>query len=159
MTTDFNGSAVYAMVPGDREHRFRLPLDRASMPAKTVDALDVVQQATKAAGAATTPKAQQAASEAVRAAVADLYDRAASTSRAGREHHREGYAYAAAKFNRAIGEAQAALQLLADHAQQFSNPAGIGFPEDVRANPPVMAQLHLIDDSFKSLPAVPDLEA
>ncbi len=51
---------------------------------------------------------------AVQAAVHDLYDRASSTSRADREHHREGYADAAASFSWVIGEAQAALQLLAD---------------------------------------------
>jgi len=159
MTTDFAGSPVSALVPGDREHRFRLPLDRASMPPKTLDALDAVQQATKAAADASTPKARQAASEAVRGAVADLYDRASSTSRADREHHREGFAYAAAKFDRAVGEAQAALQLLADHAQQHANPGGIGFPEDMRASSPAVMQLRLLADSFKSMPAVPELEA
>ncbi|WP_328449888.1 hypothetical protein OG780_19390 [Streptomyces sp. NBC_00386] len=156
---DFNGSPVSAMVPGDREHWFRLPRDRASMPPKTLAALDAVQQATKGAADAQTPKAQQAATEAVRAAVGDLYDRVASTSRADREHHREGFAYAGAKFDRAIGEAQAALQLLADHAQQFGNPGGVGFPEDPRANSSAVMQLRLIADALKNLPAVPELEA
>ncbi|MFF2511673.1 hypothetical protein [Streptomyces sp. NPDC058086] len=157
--TDFNGSSISALVPGDREHRFRLPLDRSSVPPKTLAALDAVQQAVKATADATTPKAKQAAGEAVRTAVDGLYDRAASTSRADREHHREGYAYAAAKFNRAIGEAQAALQLLADHAQQYGNGAGIGFAEDMRANSPAVLHLRLLADSFKSMPAVPELEA
>lgn len=159
MTIDFNGSTVAALVPGDREYQFRLPRDTASMPPKTLAALDAVQQATKGAADARTPKAQREAAEAVQAAVHDLYDRASSTSRADREHHREGYAYAAAKFSRAIGEAQAALQLLADHAQQHANPGGVGFLEDSRAKSPAVMQLHLLADSFKSMPAVPELEA
>lgn len=159
MTIDFNGSTVTALVPGDREHRFRLPLDTASMPPKTLDALGTVQQATKGAADARTPKAQREATEAVQAAVQDLYDRASSTSRADREHHREGYAYAAAKFDRAVSEARVALQLLADHAQQYGNPGGIGFPEDMRATSPAVMQLRLLADSFKSMPAVPELEA
>ncbi|MFF1743525.1 hypothetical protein [Streptomyces mirabilis] len=159
MTIDFNGSPFAANVAGDREHRFRLPRDTASVPPKTLAALDAVQQAVKATTDATTPKARQAASEAVRAAIGDLYDRAASTSRADREHHREGYAYAAAKFSRAMGEAESALQLLADHAQQYGNGVGIGFAEDMRANSPAVLQLRLLADAFKSMPAVPELEA
>jgi hypothetical protein len=156
---DFNGSPVSAMVPGDREHRFRLPLDRASVPPKTLAALDAVQGATKAAADAHTPKAQQAAGDVVRAAVGDLYDRAASTSRADREHHREGYAYAAAKYDRAMGEAQAALQLLADHAQQYDNPVGVGFIEDSRAKSQTVVHLHLVADALKNMPTLPELEA
>ncbi|MER5470851.1 hypothetical protein [Streptomyces sp. NPDC002685] len=159
MTIDFNGSPFAANVAGDREHRFRLPRDTASMPPKTLAALGAVQQATKGAADARTPKAQREAAEAVQAAVHDLYDRASSTSRADREHHREGYAYAAAKFSRAIGEAESALQLLADHAQQYGNGVGIGFAEDMRAKSPAVMQLHLLADSFKSMPAVPELEA
>ncbi|MFI1377272.1 hypothetical protein ACH4UY_35385 [Streptomyces longwoodensis] len=49
------------------------------MPAKTLEA---VQETVKAAGSAAGPKAQQEAGDAVRAAVDDLYDRAASSSRA-----------------------------------------------------------------------------
>ncbi|MEV8036727.1 hypothetical protein [Streptomyces sp. NPDC086182] len=159
MTIDFNGSPVTAMVPGDREHRFRLPLDTASMPPKTLDALGAVQQATKAAADARSPKAQREATDAVQTAVHDLYDRASSTSRADREHHREDYAYAAAKFNRALGDVEVALQLLADHAQQYDNPVGVGFPEDARANSPAVMRLRLIADALKSVPGVPDLEA
>lgn len=157
MTTDFNGSTISAMVPGDREHRFRLPLIHSSVPPKTLAALEAVQDAVKATAGARSHKAQQEAADVVRSAVGDLYDRAASTSRADQEHHREGYAYAAAKFSRAIGEAEAALQLLADHAQQYANPVGVGFPEDRRAASAAVAQLHVVADVLGNLPAVPEL--
>jgi hypothetical protein len=155
---DFNGSTVSAMVPGDREHRFRLPADRSTMPPKTLAALEAVQEAVKATAAARSHKAQQEAGDQVRAAVGDLYDRAASTSRADQEHHREGYSYAASKFSRAMGEAEAALQLLADHAQQFDNPGGVGFKADHRDNSPTVVQLHLIADALRTMPAAPELK-
>lgn len=157
MTTDFNGSTISAMVPGDREHRFRLPLNHSSVPPKTLAALEAVQDAVKATAGARNHKAQQEAADVVRSAVGDLYDRAASTSRADQEHHREGYSYAAAKFSRALGEAEAALQLLADHAQQFDNPVGVGFKADHRDNSPTVVQLHLLADALKNMPAVPEL--
>jgi len=155
--TDFKGTPMGATVPGDRTHEFRLPLDRSTMPPKTLAALDAVQEAVKTASSARSHKAQQEAGDAVRSAVGDLYDRAASTSRADREHHQEGYAYASAKFARAVGEAQAALQAMADHAQQADNPTGVGFKADHRANSPALVQLRLIADALTSLPAVPEL--
>lgn len=154
---DFNGSIVAAMVPGDREHQFRLPCDRSTMPPKTLAALEAVQEAVKATAGARSHKAQQEAGDGVRAAVGDLYDRSASTSRADREHHQEGYAYSSAKFARALAEAQAALQAMADHAQQADNPTGVGFKADHRANSPAVVQLHLIADALRTMPAAPEL--
>lgn len=156
---DFKGTPMGANVPGDRTHEFRLPLDRSTVPPKTMTALEAVQAAAKAVGEARSTKAQQAANDALRDAVGDVYDRASSTSRADREHHQEGYAYAAAKFSRAMGEAEAALQLLADHAQQYDNPVGVGFNADHRDNSSAVVQLHVIADALKSVPAVPELDA
>lgn len=160
--TDFNGSPAGALVHGDRTHTFVLPLDRSTVPAKTGEALDVLEEALKSEGSIRSKKpndhaAHQAANEAVRDAVHYVYDTAAATSRARAEHHREGYNYASAKFIRAIAEAQAALQLLADHMQQADNPVGVGFKEDRRANSPAVLQLHVLADTLRNMPAVPEL--
>lgn len=157
MTIDFNGSPQSASVAGDREHVFRMPLDRTTVPAKTLKALEAVQEAVKGTEKAHGPKAQQQAADAVRDAVGDLYDRASSTSRADRQLHEEGFAYSAAKFKRAIEDAEAALQGMADHAQQADNPVGVGFKADAREKSATVVQLHLIADVLKNMPAVPEL--
>lgn len=157
MTIDFNGTPFSASVAGDRVHDFRLPRDRSRVPAKTQEALHAVQEALTAEAKAKTQAAKQEASDALRAAVEDVYDRAAATSRADRETHREQYTYGAAKLARALEEAQAALQLMADHAQQYANPVGVGFPLDVRSNSPAVMQLRLISETIANLPAVPEL--
>jgi hypothetical protein len=128
------------------------------VPPKTLAALAVVDEAVTAARKATTPKAQREAYDAIRVAVGDAYDRAASTSRADREHHREGYSYGAAKLARALDEVQAALQLMSDHAQQYDNGSGIGFKADRRDRSKPVMQLHLIADTLGTLPGPLDLD-
>lgn len=160
--TDFNGTPFEAVVNGDRAYRFVLPVDRGTVPPKMLEALEMVEKARKGETSVRSKKpndhaAQLAANEAVRDAVHYVHDTAAATSRASAEHHAEGYAYASAKFTRAIGEAQAALQQLADHLQQVDNPAGVGFKDDRRANSPAVLQLHVLADTFKNMPAVPEL--
>jgi hypothetical protein len=157
--TDFNGTPVSACIPGDRTHEFRLPLDRTTIPARTQTALQAVEDARKAVADASGRKEQADANEALRAAVGDLYDRASSTSRADREHHREGFAYGAAKLARALADAQAALQLMADHLQQYDNPSGVGFKANSRDKSPAVMRLHLIGDALGTMPAVPELGA
>lgn len=158
MHVDFNGTPVSANVAGDREHRFFLPHDQSTVPPKTLTALAAVQEAVSTEAKAKTPAAKREATDALRAAVGDLYDRASSTSRAAREYHREGYSYGAAKLARALGEAEAALQLMADHAQQYDNPVGVGFAADRRDRSKAVMQLHLIADTLGSLPAVAELD-
>ncbi|KAB1149236.1 hypothetical protein F7R91_05615 [Streptomyces luteolifulvus] len=154
---DFNGSPQSASVAGDRTHDFRLPLDRTTIPPKTLAALEAVQDAVRATAGARGAKAQQEASDALRDAVGDLYDRASSTSRADRQHHEEGYAYAAAKFKRALGDVEAAVQAMADHAQQADNPSGVGFKPDARDRSTTTVQLHLLADALKNMPTAPEL--
>lgn len=159
MNVDFNGCAVSANVPGDHEHRFVMPRDRSTVPPKTLAALTVVEEAVTAAGKATNHEARLKAGDVVRAAVSDLYDRASSTTRADREFHSEAYAYGAAKLARAWGEVQAALQLMADHAGQYSNPVGIGFPADLRDRSKPVMRMHSIAETVRSLPIMPELDA
>ncbi|MFC4500663.1 MULTISPECIES: hypothetical protein [Streptomyces] len=158
MHVDFNGTPVSANVAGDREHHFLLPRDQSTIPPKTLAALTAMQDAVDAAAKATTPKARQDAADNIRTAVGDLYDRAASTSRADREHRHEGYGYGAAKLARALDEVQTAVQLMADHAQQYDNPVGIGFRADRRDRSKAVMQLQLIADTLANLPAVADLD-
>jgi hypothetical protein len=158
MHVDFNGTPVSANVAGDREHRFMIPRDRSTIPPKTLEALTAMREAVDAAARETTPKARQEAADNIRAAVGDAYDRAASTSRADREHHREGYGYGAAKLARALAEVQAAVQLMADHAQQYDNAVGIGFRADRRDRSKAVMQLQLIADTLGNLPSAADLD-
>jgi hypothetical protein len=157
--TDFNGTTVSACIPGDRTHEFRLPLDRSTIPPRTQKSLQAVEDARKAVADASGRKEQADANDALRAAVGDLYDRASSTSRADREHHHEGYAYGAAKLARALADAQAALQLMADHVQQYDNPSGVGFKTNSRDKSPAVMRLHLIADALDTLPSSPELGA
>lgn len=155
---DFHGTTIEACVPGDRTHHFRLPVNRDTVPPKTLAALEAVQGAVKASGSARGHKAQLEAGDAVRSAVAGLYEQAMSTSRADCEQHREGYEKAAARYRRALEEAEEALQVMADHAQQHDNPTGVGFPEDRRAKSQAVAQLHLVVDALAHLPAPSGLQ-
>ena len=75
-----------------------------------------------------------------------------------REHHREGYGYGAAKLARALAEVQAAVQLMADHAQQYDNAVGIGFRADRRDRSKAVMQLQLIADTLGNLPSAADLD-
>ena len=157
MTIDFNGTIVSACVAGDRTHEFRLPLDRSRVPAATLETLNAMEAAADKERKAKTPTGRQEAAEALREAVHDVYDRAASTSRKDRDTHQEGYAYGVAKLARALGEAQAALQLMADHAQQYDNGTGVGFKLDRRRSKAVM-QIQLIADTLSSAPSPLDLD-
>ncbi|MFJ9376824.1 hypothetical protein [Streptomyces sp. NPDC101455] len=158
MSIDFNGSTLSACVPGDRTHEWRLPTDRSRIPARTQEALNAVEEATEAQRKAKTPAAKSDVAEALRTTVHDLYDRAASTNRADRETHREGYGYGAAKLARALGDVEAALQLMADHAAQYDNGTGIGFPLDRNVRTKPVMQLRLIADTISNLPAPLDLD-
>ncbi|MEV5792677.1 hypothetical protein [Streptomyces sp. NPDC052192] len=161
---DFNGTTVEALVPGECTHVFVLPHDRTTVPEKTLTALAAAEKAVQVAAEVRTKKAQDFtaqldAGDKVRAAVADVYDRASSTQQTDRRQHEEAYAYASAKFGRALAEAEAALQQLADHAQQVDNPANIGFKAHDRSSSPVVGRLRLIADTLRSMPSVPELEA
>jgi hypothetical protein len=158
MSIDFHGTPIEACVPGDRTHRFRLPVNRDIMPPKTLAALEAVQEAVKASAKAREYKAQLKAGDAVREAVAGLYEQAMSTSSADSAAFRQGYEKAAARYRRALEEAEEALQEMVDYAQLHDNPAGIGFPEDPRSKSQAAAQLHLVADALQHLPAPSGLQ-
>lgn len=159
---DFKGSPVGYNVHGDRQHEFMLPRDRGALPQKVAAALAKADAALASeqkvhAKDGNDLTGHRAANEKVGAAVGDVYDVASSTSRARREHHIEEYNYAAAKFARAMGEAEAALQMAADHAQQAVNPVGVGFSAGASQGSKTVAGLRFLCDQMAALSAVPAL--
>jgi hypothetical protein len=158
----FKGVPVTVVIAGDRGHDFMLPHNRGTMPAKTSEALDALLTAQQAEQTISRKKgadrqAWQDASESTRAALADLYDRASSTTVSRRQHHEEAYAFAASKLARALGDAETAVQLLADHAGQYVHPVGVGIDPASRAKS--IAGLRVLAQALDTFPPVPDLNA
>lgn len=159
---DFKGRPYSVVIPGDRAHDFAIPLNRATMPPQISEALDALQAAheaeqTTAKAKPNNHKVNQAARDATRAALNHLYDTAAATSVSSRQHHQEGYAYAASKLNRALDEAEAALQLLIDHASQYANPIGVGLDPRTRAKS--VTTLRFLATQITDRVAVPDINS
>ncbi|WP_392668628.1 hypothetical protein [Streptomyces sp. LN785] len=155
---DHKGQPISVVIPGDRGHVFAIPRNRATMPPKISAAFDALEAAYKAEmdTKANDRKAKQAAVDATRAALNDLYDTAAATGVSRRQYHEEGYLYAASKLNRALEEADAALQLLLDHASQYVNPVGVGLAPDTRAKS--VATLRLLAGQLTDRVAVPNID-
>lgn len=162
MTVDFNGVPFQVTVPGDRAHYFVLPRDRSTVTPKMLKAFEQLETARDNEATARSKKGDDrasiaAAQDAVKDALHGVYDTAAATSRATVEHHREQAAYATARFGRAIGEAQVALQAVVDHARQAAHEGGVGFPSDPRLTSPTVQQLRVISETLANLPAVPEV--
>ncbi|MGW3846891.1 hypothetical protein [Streptomyces fagopyri] len=162
MSIDFNGVPAEYSVNGDRVHRFQLPRDRGALPEKVAAALGRADAAREAEVKAfkrdgNDHNAHRSANEKVGAAVGDLYDVASATSRARRERHIEEFNYGAAKFARAMGEAEKALQVMADHAQQAVNGTGVGISADASKGSKTVTGLRYLVDQMAALPAVPAL--
>ena len=163
MPIDYNGSTVGFTVNGACTYEFTLPRDRSTLPAKVAAALGKADAAVTAEREAhqkdgNDRAAHRTANEKVGLAVGDVFDVASSTSRARREHHIEEYNYAAAKLGRALGEAEKALQTMADHAQMAVCPTGVGFSRDASNASKVVAQLRFLSDQLAALTAAPALE-
>lgn len=163
MSIDFNGTPVSFTVSGRATYGFTLPRDRSTLPEKVAAALGAADAAREAEQKTRTKNgndhaAIRTANEKLGAAVDDVYDVAAASSRARREHHLEEYNYAAAKLGRALGEAERALQTMADHAQQAVNPVGVGFSQEASRDAKVVSQLRFLVEQMAALPSVPALE-
>lgn len=157
---DFNGSPVEVGIAGDRAHYFTMPLDRSTVPAKVLTAFKALEKTRKAhadARAGGDAAAVAAADEALREALSHVYDTAAATSSASREHHQQGYSYEASKVARHLEDLQKALQKMSDHMQQAQHAGGVGFDANTRAVSPEVARLRLISEQLAALPAVPEL--
>ena len=160
MSITFKGQPVTVVIPGDRGHDFTLPFDRSTMPPKTAEAVgkllearDAEQKVKPNASAAV----KQGAVDNTRRALEDLYDMAGATTSSRRQFHEEAYAFAASKFGRALAEAEAALQTLADHALQYDTPVGVGVHEKTGSK--AVAHLRCLADELSKLSPVPPLDA
>ncbi|MFJ8766670.1 hypothetical protein [Streptomyces clavifer] len=156
----FKGTTVSVLIAGDRTHEFTLPNDPATMPAKTSAALNAVLDAQKNAQATDRKKsadfeAKAEAHNATKRALGDLYDTADSTGSSRRQHHEEAYTFATLKLTRALADAEAAIQVLADHALQHSHPVGIGIDPASRAKS--VAGLRCLAEHLDHFPAVPPI--
>ncbi|MFG2473539.1 hypothetical protein [Streptomyces fagopyri] len=163
MNVDFNGTPIGYNVHGDRQHDFTLPRNRDALPEKVAAALgkaDAARDAEQKAYAkdGNDRAGHRAANEKLGAAIGDAYDKAAASSRARREHHIEEYNYAAAKFARAMGDAEAALQMMADHAQLAVNPTGVGFNAAASQGSKTVTGLRFLVDQMRALSPVPALD-
>ncbi|MBK3584291.1 hypothetical protein JHN49_11335 [Streptomyces sp. MBT57] len=164
MSITFKGESFGFLIAGDRTHDFVLPFNRATIPPKTAAAFDNLLAA-RDAEAKTTGKRGKAAdldaNAKVKEALEHLYDVANGTTKSRQQHHAEEYATAASKLNRCLAEAEAALQVLVDHAMQAENPTGIGINQTVRNGngPTTVATLRALADDLANLTPVPALDA
>ncbi|MFF2384061.1 hypothetical protein [Streptomyces sp. NPDC058108] len=157
MSVDFNGHTEQYVLNGDRAHEFRLPRNRAVLPKKVSAALGKVAAARKAEADlnAGDYHGRRAANEQLREAVGQLYDEGSASSY--KTEHLDAYVVAKARFERLLGEAERALQDLADRAQCLENPQGIGFPPDIRSVSVNIRQLHSVAAGLEQLPKIPEL--
>ncbi|MEU5892523.1 hypothetical protein ABZ835_37640 [Streptomyces sp. NPDC047461] len=161
---DTKGTPVSVVIAGDRAHSFALPRDVSVMPPKVLKALEKVQAAAKAEQEASGKNANnfvamREANDKVRDALNELYDTAAAGSTAARQQYREAFEYGVRRYQRAIEDAQAALQdvvtasLLYDQA---ANGCAVGLSGLNGVKPAMGAQY--IYAALETLPTVPALE-
>lgn len=158
------GSPFAVSIPGDREHHFALPQDLGVMPVKTMKALEKLRAADREereSGARNSVNyvERKQASDKTHAALSELYDTAASQSKAARQSYGEMYEYATRRYARAIEDARQALQdvvtasLLYDQA---ANGCAVGMSAIGGVKPAKDA--HHIYQTLESLPGISPLE-
>lgn len=161
----FRGSNVSITPPLHGTHSIELPHDRTALPPRVLEALEdaLTADATyrEINAKKSSKQARDEAGEALTAAWLHLEDVAASTSETSQNHHREAYAYAERRLQRALGEAQAAVQALGTHASLYDTaataPATIGLNR--KTNSKAVAVLRCIQDELNNLSAAPPIDA
>lgn len=159
------GTTSEFIVPGDRAHRFDLPLDRDLLYPKVLKAFAIAEAAGDAYRKATQEKPNDRAGQAeaaaqVKAAVHGLYDQAGASAKATRELASEQYEMATRQYARAIEAAQAALQTVASAAQVYDQAAGghaVGINPASRARAVLAA--HVLSEQIEVLPGLPAIDA
>lgn len=162
---DTKGTPHSFNISGDREHPFAMPRDLGMLPPKVAEAYEKVVAAQKAeakdsAKNATNFVAMKEANDAVRAALGELYDVAASTSQAARQQYAEAFEYGVRRYVRAVAEAQSALQDVATAAalyDQATHGHAVGLNPASTTKSVMTARV--LSESLETLPAVPGLEA
>lgn len=161
----FNGTGIQITPPQQSPHSIELPHDRSTLPPRILEALDqAITAEDKHRKTCAAKKTDRAAIEQtgddLTAAWNHLTDTAFATAEANKQHHREQYAYAARKLERAITEAQAAVQLLGTHAHLYdtaaNDPARIGIDRVTKSK--AVGVLHCLQDELTTLAAVPNID-
>ncbi|QFZ74001.1 hypothetical protein GFH48_12765 [Streptomyces fagopyri] len=162
---DVKGTPWAVNISGDREHPFAMPRDLAMLPPKVAAAYEKVVAAQKAEAKGPAKNgnnfvAMKETNDAVRAALGELYDVAASTSQAARQQYAEAFEYGVRRYVRALADAQSALQDVATAAALYDQAAhghGVGLNPVSTMKAAMTARS--LSESLESLPAVPELEA
>ncbi|MFC8201341.1 hypothetical protein ACFUTV_38990 [Streptomyces sp. NPDC057298] len=162
---DTKGTPTSFVIAGDRSHEFSMPRDLAVLPEKVAKAYQRLVDARAAEQKASAKNnlnypAMKAANDAVRDALHELYDTAAATSTAARQQYSEQYEYGLRRYERAIADAQAALQDVVTAVQLHDQAArghGVGLKPGTGTKPVMIARV--LSESLETLPALPALEA
>lgn len=161
---DTKGTSYAVSIAGDRMHYFTLPRDLGVMPTKTVKALEklrAVDSEERESGAKTSLNymERKQASDKTHAALAELYDTAASQAKAARQQYGEMFEYGVRKYARAIEDARAALQDVVTAAllhDQAAHGCAVGM-SDIGAVKPA-TDAHQIYQALEALPGIAGLE-
>jgi len=162
---DTKGTPYSVSIAGDRGHEFAMPRDLAMLPEKVAKAyqrlVDAHRAEQKAAGKnSTNYAAKKEANDAVRDALADLYDTAAAGSKAARQQYAEAYDDGIRRYARAVAEAEAALQSVVTAAQlhdQAESGHGVGLNPAAKSRAVMIARL--LSETLEHLPVLPALDA
>jgi hypothetical protein len=162
---DFQGTPFTVVINGDRGHEFTLPRDRTALHPKVAEAFAELENARSVeqkgmARNSNNYAAKKEANDATRDALHHVYDTAASISKAARQQHEEAFEYAARRYARAIGEAQAALQTLVTAAQLHDMAEhGHNIGINPAAKTPAVTTARLLSVSLDQLPPLPPIDA
>ncbi|MER7927038.1 hypothetical protein ABTY96_28430 [Streptomyces sp. NPDC096057] len=160
---DTKGTPCSFVVAGDRAHHFAMPRDLGMLPPKVAKAYEKLTDAARAAQELAGKNggdraARTEANDTVRAALAELYDQAAATTKAARELYDEQFEYALRRFARAIEDAQNALQGAVTAAQLFDQAANghaVGLNPGLGTKSVMFARA--ASETLEKLPKIPAL--
>lgn len=158
------GSPTSFAIAGDRTHAFEIPLDREQLHPKVGKAFGVLEAARAAEAKVRKDNpgdrtATADANETVKEALDTLYDTAAGSAKATREHAAQQYDTAVRRYARALDHAQEALQTAATAAQVHRQAAlshGVGIATGQVGRAALTA--HSVSELIETLPALPAID-
>ncbi|MEU6703879.1 hypothetical protein [Streptomyces wuyuanensis] len=161
----FNGQPIGITPPLHATHDIEIPHDRSTLPPRILEALDAALTAQEAHRKAFAKKSDNRAAieetgQALTQAWNHLQDLAHSTTETSKQHHREAYAYAARRLERALEEAKAAVHLLGTHALLHDTaanaPGRIGI--DRKSRTKAVAKLRCLASDLDTLAPAPAID-
>jgi hypothetical protein len=164
VSIDYKGNQVSFTVAGERQHDFHLPHDASAIPEKihqaiaaAVKAKDNVTKVSKGKEGWHTDVRE--ANDKLGSAVRDIYDVAASVAKTTQAQAGEQFEYGRRKLDRALVDAQAALQVMMTSAQLWNEAThgpGVGItPKAVGKTETVV---HGLSEQLERLMSVPPLD-